>query len=99
MRSRFSVEELQSATLAPPFSFTKGCQTLKLEARPWMNPHPFGTLLFDLKHDPGQHSPLQSDEIEAYMRAHLLELMQANDAPREQYERLGLPSPRQLDGN
>ena len=49
MRGLFTPEELQSMALAPPFSFTKGCPTLKLPARPWVDAHPFGTMLFDLE--------------------------------------------------
>lgn len=90
MRSMFSVEELETLELAPPFEFTKGCSTLKIEARPWVDPHRFGTLLFDLKEDPEQARPLDDAAVEERMVRHLIRLMVANDAPREQYERLGL---------
>lgn len=92
MRERFSVSELQDITLAEPFSFTKGCRTMKLAARPWMDPHRFGTLLFDLASDPGQLSPIEDPEIEQRMVALMMQLMRANDAPPDQYERLQLPS-------
>ncbi|MEX2540630.1 MAG: sulfatase [Trueperaceae bacterium] len=90
MRSMFSVEELQQLELAPPFSFTKGCPTMKVPARPWLNPHRFGTLLFDLENDPAQEQPLDDPEVEEMMIGHLTRLMKANDAPAEQFERLGL---------
>jgi arylsulfatase A-like enzyme len=90
IRSHFGVDELQTLTLAEPFSFTKGLRTLKVEARPWIKAHPFGTLLFDLQTDPAQESPLDDPLVEERMIGHLLRLMLANDAPPEQFERLGL---------
>jgi hypothetical protein len=90
MRSMFTVEELQSIELAPPFTFTKGCRTLKVEARPWVNAHTFGTLLFDLKIDPGQQHAITDPDIERMMIQYLVRLMQQNDSPPEQFERLGL---------
>jgi hypothetical protein len=63
---------------------------MKIPARMWTNPHPFGNLLFDLKTDPHQDRPLSVPALEARMSAMLMELMRANDAPLEQFERLGL---------
>jgi arylsulfatase A-like enzyme len=95
MRARFSVEELQNLTLAEPFSFTRGVQPLKAPARTMSNPHNFGTMLFDLEGDPNEETPLVDDEIERRMIRLMVDWMHWNDAPREQFERLGLP----LDGN
>lgn len=50
----------------------------------------FGTLLFDLESDPGQRPPLNNPSIEAYMIQLLNKLLKANDAPVEQFDRLGL---------
>jgi arylsulfatase A-like enzyme len=90
IRSRFSVDELRTAELAEPFAFTKGVRPLKIEARPWIKAHPFGTLLFDLEADPRQEHPLQDPQVEARMIRLLIGLMVDNDAPAEQFERLGL---------
>ena len=90
IRSLFEPEELRDAELAPPFSFTKGCRLLKLPARPWVDPHQYGTLLFDVENDPGQEAPLEDQAVEALLTEHLIRLMRANDAPAEQFERLGL---------
>jgi arylsulfatase A-like enzyme len=91
MRHRFQVEELQDIELAPPFSFTKGCPTMKIGATraPLWIPF-YETLLFDLESDPGQLNPIVDASIEADMIDKLVALMRANDAPAEQYERLGL---------
>jgi arylsulfatase A-like enzyme len=91
MRGHFGVEELQDIRLAEPFSFTKGCRTMQIGARPWFNPFKLGSLLFDLKNDPAQEKPIVDETIERRMIRLLLDLMQANDAPPDQYERLGLP--------
>ncbi len=92
MHHRFTVEELRDIQLQEPFSFTKGCRTMKIAARSWMNPYPFGTLFFDLQADPGQESPITEAAAEVRLVEHMIRLMQANDAPPEQFERLGLPT-------
>jgi arylsulfatase A-like enzyme len=93
MRARFSVQELRSIELAEAFSFTKGCRTIQVPAESWPGSHPFGTLLFDLQDDPAQEHPIHDPQIEAEMIQHMVRLMQDNDAPVEQYERLGLTRP------
>ncbi|GIK28375.1 MAG: sulfatase [Anaerolineae bacterium] len=90
MREMFSVQELQHIELAEPFTFTQGCRLMKIAGR-GNQAHQFGTLLFDLQADPGQQNPLVDDALERQWIAHLIEAMRANDAPPEQYERLGLP--------
>ncbi len=92
MRGRFSVDALKQAELAPAFSFTKGLPVLKVPTLAPTNPAAFGTLLFDLETDPEQENPLVDDVIELRMVGLLVELMRRNDAPAEQYVRLGLPS-------
>ena len=90
MRHTFDVSRLQSPELAEPFAFTKGCWTLRLPARPWLNAHSFGTMLFDLETDPNQESPIDDPAAEDRMTRLMLKLMRENDAPQEQYQRLGL---------
>jgi arylsulfatase A-like enzyme len=90
MRHTFAPSELQEIELQPPFSFTKGCPTMKVKARAWMNPHQFGDLLFDVENDPAQQQPLDDEAVRARMTQHMVRLMRENDAPPEQFERLGL---------
>jgi len=90
MRRTFGVDELQDVELVEPFGFTKGCRTMRVRGRSWINPHQFGTMLFDLASDPGQERPLDDPQIEEYMAGHLVRLMEENEAPAEQYQRLGL---------
>jgi arylsulfatase A-like enzyme len=95
MRTRFSVAELQNLALAAPFSFTKDIQPLKIPARTMSNQHSFGTMLFDVATDPGQEQPLINDEVERRLIALMVAWMRRNEAPSEQFARLGLPA----DGN
>lgn len=93
MQAMFGVDELHDIQLAEPFTFTKGCRTMKIATRAWSQSFPFETLLFDLETDPTQEHPLDDPVIEQRMIDHMVRLMAATDAPPEQYERLGLPQP------
>ncbi len=67
MREMFGAGEFEGVELALPFSFTKGCRTLRTKGRAWNNPHTFKTVLYDLQTDPVQEQPIQDEEIEANM--------------------------------
>jgi arylsulfatase A-like enzyme len=94
MRQLFSVAELQTLELVAPFSFTKGCHTLKIPTTqfPRVGRHVYqqGSLLFDLQRDPQQEQPISDPVLEEQMLRLLVRLMRENDAPTEQYERLGI---------
>jgi arylsulfatase A-like enzyme len=90
MRGLFETDELQDIRLAEPYSFTKGCRTMKIASRAAANVQRFGTMLFDTQSDPAQETPLSHPETEKRMIALMVELMKANDAPEEQFVRLGL---------
>ncbi|MCD2184624.1 sulfatase [Rhizobium sp. GN54] len=97
--SRFSTQELEKATLAPPFDWTKNVPLLKVpvtERSPMYYNYGPGCLLenetrlYDLVADPGQERPLDNPALEREMVAKMLRQMRANDAPREAYDRLDL---------
>jgi arylsulfatase A-like enzyme len=93
MRGFLPLERLREMTLAPPFSFTKGCPTMQIPTKGWGTVAQSGieqTWLWDVQNDPKQSTPLHDPEIEAQMIRHLVRLMQECDAPAEQYVRLGL---------
>ena len=50
----------------------------------------FGTLLYDLEGDPGQQEPLADKDLEERLSGQMAALMQACEAPPEQFERMGL---------
>ncbi len=98
MRSLFSLQELRPANLNEPLPFTKGVPVLRIPAarstNPDIRPAIMDTLLFDLVTDPLQQQPIYDSEIESRMCGHLVREMLANDAPPEQFYRLGLePNP------
>ena len=97
MRNPCKISELQSIELQEPFSFTKGCRTMRLPASTWGDGSQLQTMLFDLETDPQQEHLLHDPQIEAQMTAHLQRLMRENDAPAEQFERLGLKEPAIID--
>lgn len=92
MRRTFSVDEMHGLeSLADPFTFTKGCRTMKIAGRQsWAKSHDFGSLLFDTEADPKEQEPLKNARIEKRMCSLLIDLMKASAAPSEQYRRLGL---------
>ncbi len=92
MRGFFGLDELAEAEIAPPRAFTKGARVMKIPARrPWgSTAHQYGSMLFDLENDPAQENPIRDAEVEARLTRQMVALMRANDAPPEQFERLGL---------
>ncbi len=98
----FSPEELSTATLAAPFSFSKGVPLLKVavtDRSPMYNNYGPGALLesdtrlYDLSSDPGQQHPMSDPLVEARLRQLMAGLMRTNDAPAEAFSRLGLSPP------
>ncbi|AIQ65275.1 sulfatase [Paenibacillus stellifer] len=92
MRNRFHTAELKSAELAGPFTFTKEVQVLKIPSRGNGHLHHYGHLLYDLERDPLQREHISDEAVEKEMIELLLRLMKENDAPAEQFRRLGLES-------
>jgi len=92
MRHTFWVDEMQGLQeLSEPFSFTKGCRLMKIPTRPGRRrKENRDTMLFDLADDPKQLNPIDDTAVEERMIEHLVRLMKENDAPEEQFERLGL---------
>jgi arylsulfatase A-like enzyme len=92
MRARFAVAELADWQPAEPFEFTKGLRTMRMPAvSTFLNPWQHGTLLFDLHADPQQENPLDDPDIELTMLRMLAQLMHESEAPRSQFDRLGIP--------
>jgi arylsulfatase A-like enzyme len=92
MRGFLALDDLQKMEIAPPFSFTRGCPTMRVPCagRPGPRGRAAETLLWDVEADPAQQQPLTDAGVEQRMTAQLLRLMQECDAPTEQCTRLGL---------
>ena len=94
LMGRFSTEILKNAELSEPFSFTKGCRLLKYPVSDFFNSvmpkSEFGNIL--LRFDPEHNNQEETDdpEKENELISAMRKLMQENDAPPEQYERVGL---------
>lgn len=89
----FFPEELKNAALRPPFTFTKGCPVLQIPsgaATRYNEKLTGGTMLFDTQSDPGQHAPITDAATEARLCEQMRRLMLENDAPPEQFTRIGL---------
>lgn len=86
-------KRLADVDLAPPFSFTRGMRTLKINRRQVgqaKSGEDCRHKLWDLKSDPTQQSPVQDSAVESRMKGHIRTLLAEVDAPSEQYVRLGL---------
>ena len=93
MNKRKTEAQLAHSSLQPPFSFTKGMNTLKLPAsKTYFDAHSFGHRLYDLKADPLQTQPVEEPRKEKELILALIDEMKVSDAPAEQYDRLGLAS-------
>lgn len=91
------VEEMKTASIHPGFDFTKGSPVIRMQGGSGVKGldqgqkgAPSGHMLFDLQADPGQNCPCCDPEVERRMADAMRRLMEENDAPEEQYVRLGL---------
>lgn len=102
LASLFKKEELRlTEGLYRDFGFSGNVPMLKIPANTEYVPNgshhmydvhlQYGDMLFDLDSDPGQERNLAGDsDVEDTMIRNLVSLMKENEAPAEQYERLGL---------
>ena len=91
MKTRFAVEEMRQAQLAPPFSFTKNCPLLRIPPQRVANANKITKdLLFDLQADPGQRSPIADPQVHERLLGAIREQFCRLDAPEEQFARYGV---------
>ena len=90
----FSMEELRTLKQAEGFSFTKGLPLMRFQPRNReavvRDPEADGTVLYDLQSDPLQQSPLRDTALMRACEEAMSRLMREEDAPAEQWQRLGL---------
>lgn len=97
MNAPFQVKELTHLSLTNEFSFTQLSQVMKIPASSHFNAYWYGTMLFDLASDPLQEHCIRNDSIELRLLEVMRGMMHQNEAPLEQYERLGIPAEGPLD--
>lgn len=98
LNSFFSKEELQDIQLVKPFEFTEGIKLLQIPARKSADGKPnihgiareTDTVLYDIISDPGQLQPINDTAVIECLEKHIRSIMQAHDAPKESYSRVGL---------
>lgn len=91
LRFPFTSEELAQAELVDGFSYMKGCRALKIPASQEYNAYGYGSRLYDLEQDPQQTNPLRCKPVELKLLHDMRDLMRKNEAPSEQFMRLGIP--------
>ncbi len=93
MRGYKAAELLATIEIAGPLPMTKGARVMRLgyggtgEQDPNAADRDF---LFDLQTDPEQQTPLRDQKVIDRLCAQMVQLMQAANAPQEQFVRLGL---------
>lgn len=98
---QFYPEELQEIEIAGPFSFTKGAKVMRLIPSR-KHPHasnqnrydhfgkPLESMLFEIDHTTGGSNRINDDTVQADLSEQIRCLLRENDAPIEQFERMGL---------
>ena len=93
---RFTPKELQGMTLHPGFTFTKGCQVMKIPAESVMtrDADRFGHRLYDVIKDPQQEQLCQDINIAGRLFTAMERELLAADAPDELWSRYGFSGHR-----
>jgi arylsulfatase A-like enzyme len=96
MARRFAPSELLDWEKHQGFSFTKGVPVMKVPARRVFYTEQ-DTVLWNVQKDPKQKLAVRDEKIETEMIKLLVELMNEAEAPPEQYTRLGIPDPKEMN--
>lgn len=90
MAGFFEKRELENARMVSGGKFTGELPIPQIPAECYISAYQYGNLLFDLKKDPQQENSIENSEREMYFVNEMRKLMEYEDAPKEQYERLGI---------
>lgn len=90
MRGFFSRNQIKNMELINEFEFTQGMPLLKTFGEVESSLYRFGNKLFNRKADPYQENNLNDVETEEQLLMQMRDLMVESEAPKEQYERLGI---------
>lgn len=86
----FSEASLKTMQKAQGFEFTKGIPLMRFDSDSKSGAYQYGDLLFDLLNDENQMCPIDDKAAEERMGKLLVKLLKENEAPQEQFIRLGL---------
>lgn len=94
----FSVDEMSSATMADPFSFTKGTPVMRMTVSPTVGETGMacvanwesGSSLYDLRTDASQENPIDEPSIRTRLTTAIVDELTRHDAPTETYPHYGL---------
>lgn len=92
MRGFFSKDQLNKMELVQGTKFSNGIPMLRVDMGNIYDSYQFGHLLFDMDNDPLQEKPIKDELIETRMIQKLVSQMKKIEAPKEEFERLGLES-------
>ncbi len=94
LRGRMEPALLAKAALEPPMSFTKGTPLMKFPVRDYFNTvspkYRFGNKLYHLAEDQKTQIYTENDTEELRLLSAMRRLMLESDAPKEQFERVGI---------
>lgn len=91
IRGYFTDEQLKQAELIEGCRFTNGIPCLRMPSvLPYYHADRFGDRLYDLDEDPSQKKNLLTNETAVIWNQKLSDTLKKADAPKEEYERLGL---------
>ena len=91
MNTPFTPLELSTMELVEGFPHMQGCRVLKVAASKGNNCYWYGNRLYDLESDPTQEHPIRREDTELRLLTAMRDMMLKNEAPPEQFTRLGIP--------
>lgn len=93
MRNMFTKDDFKNIKLVDGFDYFKDWKVLEVDSNlQFYNPFVTGHLLFDRNKDPKQETPIDNKQVESEFAANAYNFLKEMDAPKSQYERLGLSS-------
>lgn len=91
MRSIFGKNDFMNTELSKGFGYFKDWDVLKVDSNSmFYSPFASGNMLFDREVDPNQENPIDDVALETKFIEALKAFMETEDAPKSQYQRLGL---------
>lgn len=94
MRGFMNAKALAKSELTNEFACFQNQTVLKIPSSTFMSSYRFGNKLFNITKDYNQQYPMEDVDIELMMIEKMRKAMLESEAPKEQYERMGIPKDR-----